>query len=301
MESRRPYGSRTSREAVRDSIPALTIFAGGVVAIVVGVVEPSRFFSLGGTILFCSAILGFVLRILVPPERSDQRPDRCAQSFDLVIFDCDGVLVDTETICVEVEAKVLSELGWPMQPSEVARRWVGRSSQDQLAEISAQLGPEAAARFAELTTAETHKAFERSLVPVQGVRPLLDHLEAIQLPYCAASSSTHERLRLTLGVAGLMSRFAGTLFSAADVPHGKPAPDLFLHAASSMGAAPSRCAVIEDSVYGVQAAVAAGMTVYGYAGGLTNPKELAAAGALVFHDMGDLRELLTRSPGAVAG
>jgi HAD superfamily hydrolase (TIGR01509 family) len=294
VEKQRPYGSRSSREAVRDSIPALTIFAGALVALIIGVIDPPSLFSLGGTILFGSALLGFVVRIFIP--RDDvSGSDRSAENFDLVIFDCDGVLVDSEPICIEVEARVLSELGWPMQPGDVARRWVGRSSADQLADITAQLGTEAATRFDELTTRETRKEFERSLTPVDGVRALLDHLDAIELPYCAASSSSHERLRLTLGIAGLMGRFAGTLFSSADVSQGKPAPDLFLYAAQKMSSDPARCAVVEDSVYGVQAAVAAGMTVFGYAGGLTDARELANAGATVFHDMLDLRGLLAHS------
>ncbi|HSV40533.1 MAG TPA: HAD family hydrolase, partial [Nocardioidaceae bacterium] len=249
---------------MRDSIPALTIFAGAVVALIIGVIDPPSLFSLGGTILFGSALIGFVIRLFIP--RDDvSGPDRSAASFDLVIFDCDGVLVDSEPISVEVEARVLTELGWPMQPAEVVRRWVGRSSADQLADITQQLGSDAATRFDEVTTRETRKAFERSLTPVDGVRGLLDHLEIIELPYCAASSGSHERLQLTLGIAGLMSRFAGTLFSATDVPHGKPAPDLFLHAAQRMHTEPGRCAVVEDSVYGVQAAVTAGMTAFGYA------------------------------------
>ena len=209
-----------------------------------------------------------------------------------IIFDCDGVLVDTEGISVAVEARVLTELGWPMQPPEVARRWMGRSSADQLAEISEHLGPEAAARFDELSTAETRREFERSLTAVDGVRPLLDHLDNVGLRYCVASSSTHERMRHTLGVAGLMGRFAGSLFSAEDVPQGKPAPDLFLHAAQRMGALPERCAVVEDSVYGVQAAQRAGMTVFAYAGGLTDARTLSGTGARVIHDLRDLFALL---------
>jgi len=274
-----------------DAIPALAIFLGALIALVIGIIDPRKLFSVGGLIMFCFAIAGFVLRLLIPKD-SERTPERGHQTYDLVIFDCDGVLVDTEGICVAVESRVLTELGWPMQPPEVARRWLGRSSADQLAEISEQLGPEAAQRFDALTTSETRKEFERSLVAVDGVRPLLDHLDSIGLPYCVASSSTPDRMRLTLGVAGLMGRFAGSLFSAEEVPQGKPAPDLFLHAAQRMGVAPERCVVVEDSVYGVQAAQRAGMAVFAYAGGLTEARALAATGATVIHDLRDLFALL---------
>ncbi|HET7689546.1 MAG TPA: HAD family hydrolase [Nocardioidaceae bacterium] len=291
MEKERPYSPRTARDARVDAIPALTIFVGAVVALVIGVIDPRKLFTLGGVIVAAFAIAGFVIRMLVPKD-AERAPATRHQSFDLVIFDCDGVLVDTESICVAVEARVLTDLGWPMTPPEVARRWMGRSSAEQLAEIAEQLGAESAGRFDELTTAETRKEFERSLTAVDGVRPLLDHLDRVGLRYCVASSSTHERMRLTLGVAGLMGRFAGSLFSAEEVPQGKPAPDLFLLAAQRMGVPPERCAVVEDSVYGVQAAQRAGMTVFAYAGGLSEARALAGTGARVIHDLRDLFALL---------
>ena len=121
---------------------------------------------------------------------------------------------------------------------------------------------------------------------------LLDHLDAQGVPSCVASSGTHGRIRRTLGITGLLERFGDRIFSATDVRHGKPAPDLFLHAAAVMGADPSACAVLEDSVYGVQAGVAAGMTVYGFAGGLSSAESLAAAGAITFEQMADLVDVL---------
>ena len=113
------------------------------------------------------------------------------------------------------------------------------------------------------------------------------------IPTCVASSGSHDRMRRTLGLTGLHGRFAGRIFSATEVARGKPAPDLFLHAAHRMGVHPSRCAVVEDSVYGVRAAVAAGMTAYGFAGGLTAADALGAAGAVVFEEMADLVDVLT--------
>jgi HAD superfamily hydrolase (TIGR01509 family) len=222
---------------------------------------------------------------------------------DLVVLDCDGVLVDTERLTVGVEARILTDLGWPMTAEEVVTRWMGRSSASQLAEVEEHLGAEKAREFETLLTPELHTAFERDLAPVDGVPELLDALEAAAVPTCVASSGTHERMRLTLGLTGLWDRFEGRIFSASEVVHGKPAPDLFLHAASQMGVEPARCAVVEDSVYGVQAAVAAGMTVHGFAGGLTAEADLAAAGALTFQQMTDLVELLVpaaavrRTPG----
>jgi HAD superfamily hydrolase (TIGR01509 family) len=206
----------------------------------------------------------------------------------LVIFDCDGVLVDTERLTVGVEARLLTELGWPHTAEEVVARFMGRSSAAQLAELEARLGAQLTREFDERSTAEVHAAFERELEAVAGIEELLDHLEAVGRASCVASSGTHDRMRRTLGITGMYDRFAGRIFSATEVAHGKPAPDLFLHAARRMGVAAERCAVIEDSVYGVQAAVSAGMTAYGYAGGLTPAGRLAEAGAVVFERMHDL-------------
>jgi HAD superfamily hydrolase (TIGR01509 family) len=210
----------------------------------------------------------------------------------LVVFDCDGVLVDTERLTVGVEARVLTELGWPHTEEDVVARWMGRSSAAQLAEVTERLGAETARRFDEVVTAELRTAFERDLTAVEGVPELLDRLGEERVAICVASSGTHERIRLTLGLTGLLDRFGTRIFSAVDVPHGKPAPDLFLHAALSLGVPPASCAVVEDSVYGVQAGVAAGMTVHGFGGGLTSPDLLAQAGAVVFETMADLGDRL---------
>jgi len=213
----------------------------------------------------------------------------------LVIFDCDGVLVDTERLTVGVEARVLTELGWPHTAEEVVARWMGRSSAAQLADLEDRLGAASTRTFDERTTAELLETFERELTAVEGIVVLLDHLEAAGVPTCVASSGTHERMRRTLGITGLYDRFAGRIYSATEVEHGKPAPDLFLHAAGRMRAEPSACVVVEDSVYGVRAGVAAGMTVYGFAGGLTPADELASAGAVTFQAMDDLVDVLPGS------
>jgi len=213
---------------------------------------------------------------------------------DLVVFDCDGVLVDSERLTVAIESRVLGELGWPMTPAEVVDRWMGKTSQAQLADLTEHLGAARAREFDELVTAELHEAFDRELTAVEGVEPLVDALHAAGVATCVASSGTHDRMRRTLGLTGLHARFDGRIFSASEVEHGKPAPDLFLHAARSMGVDPRGCAVLEDSVHGVRAAVAAGMTVYGFAGGLTPRAALTEAGATAFEQMAELVPLLTQ-------
>ena len=210
----------------------------------------------------------------------------------LILFDCDGVLVDSERLTVGVEARVLTELGWPVDAAEVVRRWMGRSSAVQMELISARLGTAAAALFDERTTREVDEAFDRELRPVPGVERLLDALEEAAAATCVASSGSHDRIARTLGHTGLLERFSGRIYSASEVARGKPAPDLFLHAARAEGVDPASCVVVEDSVYGIRAAVAAGMTAYGYAGGLTPAHELQAAGAVLVDEMSELVPLL---------
>ena len=211
---------------------------------------------------------------------------------DLVVFDCDGVLVDSERLVLAVEARILTDLGWPHTPEEVADRWMGRTSAAQLAELEEHLGPANTLLFEECSTRESHAAFERHLVAVPGIEGVLDALDDTGTLTCVASSGSHAKMEHTLGRTGLYDRFRGRIFSAEEVAHGKPAPDLFLHAADRMGVAPSRCAVVEDSVYGVRAGVAAGMRVLGYVGGFTSAETLLAAGAEVFTDMTELMPLL---------
>jgi len=217
---------------------------------------------------------------------------------DLVIFDCDGVLVDSERIAVRVDAIVLARLGWELTEAEIIERFMGRSEAYMVGEIEAALGRPLPVDWDAEFTPLYREALEAELQPVDGV---VEALDAISTPTCVASSSTHERLRFTLGLTGLLDRFDGRIFSAADVANGKPAPDLFLHAAASLGADPARCAVVEDSVYGVQAARAAGMRAFGYAGGLTAADRLAGPATTVFSDMRSLPALLRRRTSTAAG
>ncbi|WP_405589517.1 HAD family hydrolase [Streptomyces sp. NBC_01190] len=221
---------------------------------------------------------------------SGQNPPDSRPAPELVIFDCDGVLVDSEKIAVRIDVRVLTELGWPMTEDEVVERFVGRSFADMTAEVERHLGHPLPAGWDIPYKRLYREAFDRELAPVDGV---VEALDAITSRTCVASSTGHEGLRHTLGRTGLYERFAGRIFSAADVPRGKPAPDLFLHAARSLGVAPDRCVVVEDSRYGVQAARAAGMRCYGYCGGLTPAAWLEGPGTTVFADMRDLPALLS--------
>jgi len=207
---------------------------------------------------------------------------------DLVIFDCDGVLVDSERIAVRIDAELLAELGWPLSEAEVVERFMGRTTEHMLKAIEAQIDDLAPGWDVEFER-RYMEALEAELEPVDGV---VEALDAIDAPTCVASSGTHEKLRFTLGRTGLYERFAGRIFSAEDVARGKPAPDLFLHAARTLGADPGACAVVEDSRYGVQAARAAGMRVLAYGGGLTPRDQLAGPGTVVFDDMRELPALL---------
>ncbi len=210
---------------------------------------------------------------------------------ELVIFDCDGVLIDSERLGVKVDVIALRELGWPLSEAEVIARFVGRSDRENRAAIEAHLGRKLPDGWAEQIEARYREAFKAELTPVAGVP---DALDRITLPTCVASSATHEHLRYTLGLTGLYDRFAGRIFSADDVATGKPEPDLFLHAAEQMGATPARCVVIEDSRYGVQAARAAGMRVLAFAGGLTPGEVLDGPDTVVFDDMRELAPLIDR-------
>jgi HAD superfamily hydrolase (TIGR01509 family) len=207
----------------------------------------------------------------------------------LVIFDCDGVLVDSEPISNRILALELTAIGLPTSIEDSIRDYTGRSWASCTAIIEERLGRELPPGFAARYHAAVFDAFERELEPVAGIEAALDR---IQPPWCVASSGAHDRIRRALGVTGLLERFDGNIFSATDVEHGKPAPDLFLHAAARMGFEPERCVVVEDSPAGVQAARAAGMTVLGYAG-LADAALLEAEGARTFAAMAELPELLS--------
>ncbi|MFJ5709777.1 HAD family hydrolase [Streptomyces sp. NPDC093105] len=185
--------------------------------------------------------------------------------YDLVIFDNDGVLVDSEPISNRLLAGYLTELGHPTTYEESIRDYMGSAMHrihDLVRERTGQRLPE---DFDDTFHARVFSAFREELEPVEGTVDVLKRLVADGVPYCVASSGSHERIRVGHRKTGLDAFFPdGLVYSAEDVGRGKPAPDLFLHAAERMGVAPERCVVVEDSRLGVQAALAAGMDVYGF-------------------------------------
>jgi len=231
------------------------------------------------------------------PTRSDRLDPVISQRVipQLVIFDCDGVLVDSEHLASTVHARMLASAGITTSAEEISRRFTGSTERAMYAVLEQELGRPLPAGHAELTSAEMRAAFERELAPIRGVAAALARLA---LPKCVASNSGLQTLRLGLTVTGLLAHFAPNVFSAQMVARGKPAPDLFLYAAERMGVAPAHCLVIEDSVHGVNAACAAGMRVLGFCGGTHcapgHDAVLTAAGAdATFADMAELPELAT--------
>ncbi|MEM7275087.1 MAG: HAD family hydrolase [Actinomycetota bacterium] len=184
---------------------------------------------------------------------------------DLIIFDCDGVLVDSERIAVQIESRLLTEAGFPLTPAEIAASFVGLSYGSMMTELERRFGRSVPEELNQRMQSEALAAFPTELEPTPGIVELLGSITG---PRCVASSSDPDRIALSLRLTGLDRWFdPGSLFSATMVDRGKPAPDLFLHAAAAMGHRPDRCVVIEDSPHGVEAAVAAGMAVVGYVGG----------------------------------
>ena len=216
-------------------------------------------------------------------------------TIELIIFDCDGVLVDSEPLAMQVLIAAIGAQGPAITPAMAYRDYLGRS----LASISASLldshgmplGPAALASM----RSDLYALYRRELRASPGLPNILEKLD---IPFCIASSSQPERIRISLELTGMLAAFEPNIFSATMVKNGKPAPDLFLHAARAMGAAPAKCLVIEDSPAGITAARAAGMAVFGYLGG----SHIAPAGLAdtiaalhpnrIFNDMHALPDLV---------
>lgn len=212
----------------------------------------------------------------------------------LVIFDCDGVLVDSEGLSARVLSDALTAIGFPLTPPDCIDRYTGISSRSMVGLIEAEWGHPLPPDFLDRLRAADAAAFRAELQPMPGARELLAGLGA---PRCVASSGRLVKMRLTLGLTGLLAFVEPDLYSAEMVAHGKPAPDLFLFAAQKMGFAPADCVVVEDSRAGVQAGAAAGMRVLGFTGGShCAPGEAAAlraAGAeRVLSHLAELPDLL---------
>ncbi|MEU4874191.1 HAD-IA family hydrolase [Streptomyces sp. NPDC021608] len=211
--------------------------------------------------------------------------------YDLVIFDNDGVLVDSEPISNRHLAAYLTELGHPTSYEESIRDYMGSAMHRIHELVEERTGRRLPADFDDTFHRRVFAAFERELEPVSGAEDVLAKLAADGVPYCVASSGSHERIRVGHRKTGLDRWFSeDRVFSSQDVGKGKPAPDLFLYAAERMGTRPERCVVVEDSPLGVQAAMAAGMDVYGFTA-MTPAAKLAGATRL-FSELGQLPDLL---------
>ncbi|MET9170299.1 HAD family hydrolase [Streptomyces misionensis] len=211
--------------------------------------------------------------------------------YDLIIFDNDGVLVDSEPISNRHLAAYLTELGVPTSYEDSLRDYMGSAMHrvhDLVLERTGRRLPE---DFDDVLHARIFASFERELRPVPGAVDVLEKLAADRVPYCVASSGSHQKIRVGHRTAGLQRWFQeDRIFSSQDVGRGKPAPDLFLYTAERMGVAPERCAVVEDSPLGVQAAVAAGMDVYGFTA--MTPAERLTGATQLFSHMDELADLL---------
>ena len=229
----------------------------------------------------------------------------------LVIFDCDGVLVDSETISAQVSSDCLKEIGIELSANHILETYRGKSVADCIRMITEELSTldewknlseaEKTARGAQFwrhVQLQTLVVCEQSLEPVAGVMTVLDSLQEKRIPFCVASNGKHEKMRMTLAKTGIMPYVQGRIFSFEDVTRGKPAPDLFLHAASTLNVVPTQAIVVEDSLTGIQAAVAAGMRPLGYcppnADGSENVllPQMRALGAEVFFSMDELLSLI---------
>ena len=214
-----------------------------------------------------------------------------SNGFDLIIFDCDGVLVDSERVANEVFASVLEEVcGLQFTLEDMFDTFVGHSRDQCLQKIETIIGEPPPSELDRRYQQDINRALAQSVAAIDGIETVLEQLA---LPFCVASSGSHDKMRMTLGKTNLMRFFSGKIFSTSDVARGKPHPDIYLHAAQIMGVNdPGRCLVIEDSPIGVMGAVAAGMKVFGFAE-LMPAHRLHASGAhIVFDRMHDLPDLI---------
>ena len=213
--------------------------------------------------------------------------------FELIIFDCDGVLVDSERIANQVFAGILEEeCGLKFSLEQMFDVFVGHSYAHCMEKIEFILGDSPPPTLGERFNSEINAALQQSVEAVNGIDEVLAELS---LPYCVASSGSHEKMNLTLGKTKLLRHFDGNIFSTSEVARGKPEPDIYLHAAKRMGANPANCLVIEDSPIGVSGAIAAGMAVFGFAELMPAHKLMNQGASLTFDNMPALPELLQSS------
>jgi HAD superfamily hydrolase (TIGR01509 family) len=209
--------------------------------------------------------------------------------FELVIFDCDGVLVDSERITNQIFCTMLNKLGLSVTLDDMFERFVGHSMPQCIALITEMHGAAPPDTFVAELRLRAAEALKEQIRPIPGVA---EALKALSIPYCVASSGEHEKIRLTLGATGLLRHFEDRIFSVVDVERPKPAPDVFLLAARRLGTEPSRCAVVEDTPTGVRAGVAAGMHVLGFSANTPEHRLKEAGAHEVFSEMRLLPQLL---------
>lgn len=205
---------------------------------------------------------------------------------ELVIFDCDGVLVDSETLGNRVLVEFVAEFGLKLEIEEAILLFRGCKMADCVAVIEQKLGKKMPSDFVTQFRTRTAKAFEHELLSIEGIEAALDKID---LPICVASSGPIEKIELALRVTNLLPRFAGSIFSSYQIGSWKPEPDLFLFAAKTMGFEPQFCTVVEDSILGVRAGISAGMRVLWYT---TQSEATLVDGAIVFQSMNQLPLLL---------
>ncbi len=216
----------------------------------------------------------------------------------LVIFDCDGVLVDSESICAQVMCEVLQGLGSTCTVEDVDRSFRGRSLSDCMERLETHWQISLPPTFLATLNERTFAALEAELRPICNVVGAIERIQAAGLPICVASSGSHQKINHSLGLTNLIHHFEGNLFSASEVRAGKPAPDIFLHAAKRMGVPSSQCVVVEDSLPGAEGALAAGCRVLAYSSQERRDhnahfRALKNMGALPFTDMRELPRLLS--------
>lgn len=225
--------------------------------------------------------------------------------FDAVLFDCDGVLVDSEPITNRVLAEMLRELGWPITTEECIRIFTGKAVRDEIAIIETRTGVRIGEDWMAQFRRRRNEALDSELVEIAGAPEAVRALhDALNGRVAVASGADLRKVELQLAKVGLSDCFAGRVFSGQDMPRSKPFPDVYLAAALALGVAPCRCAIVEDTITGATAGVAAGATVFGYSPGNTghsSPDSLRAVGvAHVFTDMAELPGLLAEWRSTVA-
>ncbi len=206
---------------------------------------------------------------------------------ELIIFDCDGVLVNSEPISSRLIAQQLTDLGLPISAAAFESRFAGTALAEIIAFYESKTGKKVPGDFEEVYRQRSWIAFEAELEPIKGIPELLENLTVAT---CVASNGPRNKIDFNLRVTKLDHYFEKNIFSAYDIQRWKPLPDLYLHASKRMGITPEKCIVVEDSTHGVEAALAAGIRVLGYPGGATSAEALAKAGAEIIEDM---REVLT--------